>query len=158
MATTRVARVLDRPCAVLWERLSDYRGWQSWLREVADSVMEDGIVAGPASIGIIRRVGDPTNPLAREMLVGLDASTHTLSYCAVGDLPMPARNYQATVRLIPLSDSSATLIDWSGSYDADAGDEQLLTGVFVGLYDSFIDALLDCTAVLQASPGQAARR
>jgi hypothetical protein len=61
---------------------------------------------------------------------------------------MPARNYQATVRLLPLSNDAGTVIEWSAIYDAEMGDEELLAGVFVGLYNSFIDALLECTEVV----------
>jgi hypothetical protein len=141
MATARVCEVVDASPDRLWETLSDYRGWRLWLKEVADSEMEDGIVDGPSAIGIIRRVGDRDAPLAREQLLGCDRHTMTLSYTALGSLPWPARNYVATVRLIPLTEAPGTVIDWSSWFDTDAADEHDIRATLEGLYRSFIDAL-----------------
>jgi hypothetical protein len=142
MARARVCVLVDAPVDRLWEKLSDYRGWRTWLGEVADSEMEDGVVDGPSSIGIVRRVGDRSAPLARERLLAIDEPSSTLSYAAVGPLPFPARNYVATVRLVGLTESAGTVIDWSSWYDADAGDEDETRSILEGLYRSFIDALV----------------
>jgi hypothetical protein len=142
MARARVCLVVEASLDRLWGKLSDYRGWKTWLREVADSEMEDGLVDGPSSVGIVRRVGDRSSPLARERLIAIDESSATLSYAAVGPLPWPARNYVATVRLIALTESAGTVIDWSSWYDADDRDEDEIRATLEALYRSFIEALV----------------
>ena len=47
------------------------------------------------------------------------------------------------MRLVPLTDRVATVVDWCGHFDADAADEGEVATTFTGLYESFIDGLAE---------------
>jgi hypothetical protein len=147
MAGARVCQIVDRPVDALWQTLSDYRGWRDWLRNVADSEMEDGLVTGPSYPGLVRRVGPTNNPRAREELRALDADLYSLTYAVVGGtLPFPARTYSATVRLIGLTESAGTVVDWSARYDVDQDKADDVSGPLRGRYRDFITWLSEASA------------
>jgi len=137
VAASRVCRLVDEAPEPLWDRLADFPNWRTWLDRVRDSRMAPGPTHSP---GATRVVGHPDNPRVHEVMLAVDARTYTLSY-GVATEPVwsvPARNYVATVHLVPLTDRPATVVDWSSRYDCEQGDEQKIGELFVQLYNEFI--------------------
>jgi hypothetical protein len=139
--SSRVCRVVETDPQTLWARLADFPRWSDWLLRLASSRMDP---AGPThSPGATRIVGDPQQPIVHEILMAVDAGARTLSYGVASEpvWPVPARQYVATVRLIPLTDRRATVVEWSSRYDCDRRDEEQIDTVLQGLYEGFIDNL-----------------
>jgi hypothetical protein len=98
--------------------------------------------AGPAPVGSVRRLTmEPDGRVVRERLVAYDASGHRYSYEFAGDQPFPVRAYRGTVRLLPITQSGGTFIEWYGEFDSDADVLSRLTAAFTGIYAGFIDDL-----------------
>jgi hypothetical protein len=134
---SRVCRLVDEAPEPLWARLADFPNWRTWLDRVRDSRMAPGPTHSP---GAVRVVGPPDNPRVHEVMLAIDAPNYTLTY-AVATEPVwavAARNYVATVRLVPLTDRPATVVDWSSRYDCDQADEGKIGELFVELYSEFI--------------------
>ncbi len=137
MPTSRACRLVEQAPEPLWERLADFPNWRTWLDRVRDSQVAPGPTHSP---GATRVVGDPEHPRVHEVLLAVDAGTYTVTY-GVAAQPVwsvPARNYVATVRLVPLTDRPATVVDWSSRYDCDQGDEPKIGELLLGLYNEFI--------------------
>jgi hypothetical protein len=134
---TRVCLVVDEGPERLWARLADFPAWRTWLTKVSDSDMAPGPTHAP---GATRVVGPPGNPRVHEVLVTVDSAALTLSYTVAPEpvWSVPARNYVATVRLVPLTDRGATTVEWSSRYDCDHADEQRLNELFEEFYREFI--------------------
>jgi hypothetical protein len=142
MPTTRICVVVDVPADRLWARLSEYGTWGSWLIQVSESNIE-GFDVPKVPVGAVRAVGPLGNPRTRERLVACDAVTRTVSY-EVAEEPkwrFPARRYRGTARVIPLTDRVGSVVEWSGSYDCDAKDEDAMRELLTGLYQSFVSGL-----------------
>jgi hypothetical protein len=135
MPANRVCKIVDLPTEPLG-RLSDYRTGATWLRNLVDSQMEDGLQEGPCAVGPVRSVGDPEQPRAREKFMACDELRLTVSYMQLNSLPMPARNYVGTAHLIPLSDGQRTVVEWSGTFDADEADVAEVRRWFEDRYDN----------------------
>jgi hypothetical protein len=140
MPASRICTVIDAPPGVIWDRLADFPSWGEWLSQVADSRI-DGTITH--AVGAVRIVGPAESPRVNEQLVAVDARNLTISYCVAKEpvWKVPARDYRVTVRLIPLTDRPATVIDWSSQYDCDLSDEQEIDELLESLYTSFIVGL-----------------
>jgi hypothetical protein len=134
---SRVCLLADQGPEPLWARLADFPSWRTWLSRVSGSTMAPGPTHSP---GATRIVGPVDSPRVHEVLLAVDAREYTLSY-GVAEEPVwavPARNYVATVRLIPLTGRPATVVDWSSRYDCDRGDEKRINELLEQLYREFI--------------------
>jgi hypothetical protein len=132
--------VVEHAPEPLWELLADFPGWSGWLERVRDSRMVPGPTHSP---GAVRVVGPPENPRVHEVLLAIDARNYSLTYGVAAEpvWAVPARDYVATVRLVPLTERRATVVDWSSRYDCDQADEQRTGDLFVTLYTEFIGNL-----------------
>jgi hypothetical protein len=140
VSASRVCRLVEETPEPLWQRLADFPNWRTWLDRVRDSCMAPGPTHSP---GATRVVGDPDKPRVHEVLLAVDARSYTITY-GVATQPVwsvPARNYLATVHLVPLTDRAATVVEWSSRYDCDQGDEQKIGELLLGLYNEFITNL-----------------
>jgi Polyketide cyclase / dehydrase and lipid transport len=138
--TTRVCLLVEQGPEPLWARLADFPNWRTWLTKVKDSAMAPGPTHSP---GAVRVVGPTDKPRVHEVLVATDAKNLTVTY-AVAKEPVwsvPARDYVAIVRLIPLTDRSATVVEWSSRYDCDLSEQQRIHHLFEGFYTEFIGNL-----------------
>jgi hypothetical protein len=138
MATVRVCKVVEAPAAPLFAALADWGGWAPWVPVLAGAELENG---GPGVVGSVRRVGPAEAPMVRERLTACDEASLSIAYAFDGPSALPVRSYRAEVRLIPLTERVATVVDWRGEFDADAADEGEVISMMEGLYDSFIDGL-----------------
>jgi len=76
--------------------------------------------AGPAAdqVGSIRQCTLEDGAQLLEKQTARSDVEHTYSY-AITESPMPMKNYEGTVRLRQVTDSDATFIEWSASFDPD---------------------------------------
>ena len=138
-----MCRVVDVPAEPLFRALADWGGWASWLPGIKGCVLESG---GPATVGSVRIVTAPTGDEVRERMTACDEVELAVSYTIDGPAPFPARHYAAHVRLFPLTDSSATVVDWTAFFDADAEVEDQLRLALEGYFEVFIDAVAAAVA------------
>lgn len=113
--------VIPAPRNAVWDRIKDFHDL-SWAAGVIDKVAPIGAKAG-TEVGAARVLNDAF----RETLRSLDEDNFTFSY-SIDDGPGPVArdavsNYLGTVRLLPVSDSNATFIEWVSRFDAAANED-----------------------------------
>ncbi len=143
MPTTRVCVLAELPAERLWAKLAAYGTWNTWLKEVSESRIE-GYDTAHVPVGAVRAVGPEGAPMVREILVACDDARRVITY-EVAQEPQwsaPARRYRGTAMVIALTDGGRSVVEWSGSYDCDAKDEEYLADLLTGLYRSFINGLI----------------
>src|SRR5258708_33407554 len=120
MAKSYYSIVLDHPADAVWAviRPFDHYGWAGVDGE---TVIEDG-KAGD-QVWAVRRVtlGDKT---IRQVLLAHSDRDRAYSYAFCGDAPFPVRDYLATIRVVPVVETSQAFVEWSATFDcaADARD------------------------------------
>ena len=142
MPVTRVCVVVDVPAERLWAKLSAYGTWHTWLKEVSESHIE-GHDTAHVPIGAVRAVHTNGVLTVRERLVSCDDARRVISY-EVAREPQwraPARRYRGSAAVIALTDGARSAVEWSGTYDCDAKDEDYMAELLTGLYQSFINGL-----------------
>jgi Polyketide cyclase / dehydrase and lipid transport len=135
-----VSATIDAGIDAVWSVLRDFHGIDRWVGRIRSAEPEDG--TGPAAVGSVRRLTmEPDARVVREQLVRYDAPGHRYSYEFAGHQPFPVRAYRGTVRLLPVTQSGGTFIEWYGEFDCDAGAAGPLTAAFTGMYAEFIGDL-----------------
>jgi hypothetical protein len=135
-----VSGTIDIDIDAAWSVLRDFHGVSRWMRRVRSAEPENG--AGPGTVGSVRRLTmEPDGRIVRERLVHYDGPGRRYSYEFAGDAPFPVRGYRGTVRLLPVTLSGTTFVEWYGEFDCDADVADRLTGAFTAIYTEFLDDL-----------------
>lgn len=121
--------IVEAGADAVWDLVRDFNGLATWFPALPASRIEEGRT--PDSVGCVRRFDLGGGPPTREKLVALDDAARSYSYTLV-EGPFPARDYLATLRVIPIHDDGAerSLVEWSNSYDCDPSDEKSLATTF----------------------------
>ncbi|GIH80469.1 SRPBCC family protein [Planobispora longispora] len=127
--------VINAPADEVWDYLRDFGNLAEWLPGLTSCEIEGG---GTAEPGAIRRV-EGAGGLFRERLLVLDDSSRTATY-EILECPLPVRNYRATYRVAPVTDSGQSFVEWSAAFETD--DEARMTKIFTrGIFEPGLAAL-----------------
>jgi hypothetical protein len=129
MATARVTRVLDVPADSLWKLVSAF-GDTSWMPGGTPVTLHG---AGP---GMERRIAAGAGKVIRERLEAVDEQSRTLVYTIPENVPFPAADYRATMRVHPHGAGSE--LDWSASFTPAGASEEDARKAIEGIYGVMI--------------------
>jgi hypothetical protein len=120
MARAYASSVIQASIDKVWAIVRDFNGLPNWAPAIAKSEIEAGLPAD--RVGCIRSFYTHDGGHIRERLLYLDDQNHSLRYNF--ETPaFPVRNYIATMRLYPVSDSGHTFCEWEATFDEGPGDE-----------------------------------
>lgn len=111
----------------IWDLVRDFNGLPGWHPAIARSEIEDGGHAGV--VGCVRHLTLADGSVMREKLVDLDDADRSYTYESLVD-PHPVRNYRATVRVRPVTDTGQAFVEWYSFFEADAADEAELARTY----------------------------
>jgi hypothetical protein len=130
--------VLPATADEVWAYLRDFANIAEWHPAIASGEMEEG---SGDRVGSIRRLQGPGGETFRERLLALDDSERSCTYEFV-ESPFPVRRYQATLRVLPVTDTGQAFAEWWAWYDSDTKDEEWLTKTFgQGVFAAGLTAL-----------------
>lgn len=133
-----ISAVLDMPVERAWARVRNFNGLPGWHPLVKQSAIERG--EAHDRIGCIRNYQRHDGLTLREQLLALDDMNHSMTYSLL-DPPFAVRNYIATLRLAPITESSRTFIEWLAWYDCAASDEQSFREAINGVFRAGLETL-----------------
>jgi hypothetical protein len=89
--------------------------------------MEDGISDGPCAPGVIRSVGEADALVIRIKWLACDEDRLEIAFTSLppypgGHLPFGARGFKVSVKLVPLTGTEQTVVEWTSQFDADHAD------------------------------------
>jgi uncharacterized protein YndB with AHSA1/START domain len=121
MARAYASIILKAPVETVWGLIRDFNGLPSWAPGIVRSKIEDGLDADV--VGCVRSFHLADGGHVRERLLTLDDAHHTFTY-NFEKPAFPVKNYIATVRLYPVTQTDQTFAEWEATFDeapADAG-------------------------------------
>ncbi len=129
--------VVDVPREKVWETIKDFHDL-AWADPVITKLEIVGDKTG-SQIGAQRHLNDAF----LERLVSVDEEGFTFTY-SIDDGPDPlskdaALNYVGTVRLLPVTDSGATFVEWTSSFQSDS--DQAISDFCNPVYVALLGAL-----------------
>jgi len=72
----------------------------------------------PTRVGCVRVLTQTDGEVFREVLVALSDAERSYSYTFVSS-PVPVRNHQTTLRVLPITDGDRSYVEWSSRFEID---------------------------------------
>ncbi|MGI8336079.1 SRPBCC family protein [Actinomadura scrupuli] len=119
MAMLTESTLVDAPAEAVWALIRDFNGLSAWATSMPPSVIEDGKAAD--QVGCVRRLEANGTLLARERLLALDDVSLTQKY-AILESALGVNDYVGTLHVTPVTDGDRSVVEWSGSFRADAAE------------------------------------
>jgi len=107
---------VNAPAEKVWAIIRRFDAVVDWLPFVKSSPIEDG--GDPTRVGCIRVLTQTDGEVFREVLVALSDAERSYSYTFVSS-PVPVRNHQTTLRVLPITDGDRSYVEWSSRFDID---------------------------------------
>ena len=133
-------RVIDAPIEKVWEAIQNFHNL-SWAPNVITSVKKIGELSGK-EIGAKRILNDAFE----ETLIAIDDKKHTFSYSIdEGVSPVSSKevsNYLGVVKLLPITLSNQTFIEWQSSWEAKTIEaEEFCHTIYVSLMNDLNETI-----------------
>lgn len=134
MAKTYQSIVVDAPVERVWASVRDFHDL-SWATSVVTTCTAVGHRSG-YQIGAKRVLNDAFH----ETLIELSDAKRTVRY-SIDDGPSPipkndVTDYVGVLRLHPITESDATFVEWSSSWDGpENGADEFCHGIYLALLD-----------------------
>jgi hypothetical protein len=113
LAKAYYSTVIEQPAARVWNVIRSFDSYE-WAGGVSETHMEDG-KAGDA-VGGIRSFRYSGQSMRQRLLAHSDLDrSYTFELCAPN--PFPLHNYQATLRVTPITDGNRAFVEWWATFD-----------------------------------------
>ncbi len=127
MPETRASAVIPADATAVWRLLRDFNGLPAWQPGVTHSTLRDG--DAPDRVGSVRTLTLLTGEEVSESLVALDDHTRSLTYDIVKS-PYAVQSYRSTLRVLPLTSTGESVVEWTLTFDCAPALAEELTGTF----------------------------
>ncbi len=134
-----ISSVVDAPIDDVWDKIRDFNALPAWHPSIADSHIENGEPSD--KVGCIRNFNLKDGGNIREQLLTLSDVDYQCTYSILIS-PMPLENYQATLRLLPITDGNRTFAEWTAEFSCQPEDEEtLVNNIGNNVFQAGFDAL-----------------
>jgi len=117
--------IIEAPIKRVWAAVRDFDGVNNWNPGVTSARMESGT---PTSVGSIRRLDIADETVFRETLLAHSDIDRLYAYDIV-EGPLPCTNYVSEHRFLPITDGDWTLGIWTGEFNCDPADAEMLDAI-----------------------------
>ncbi len=131
--------IIDASADQVWAMLRDFTGAKNWAENMASSDIEDGRPG--TQVGVVRRLVFQSGNEVREQLIALSDDERYFRYAMLSTETLPIRNYSGRVRVIPVTDCNASLVEWSGRFSIAEGEPEQICDWVRGIYKAGIKAM-----------------
>jgi hypothetical protein len=140
-----VSSVVNAPAEEVWATIRPFDAVVNWLPFVKSSPIEDG--GDPTRVGCVRVLTQTDGEVFREVLVALSDAERSYSYTFVTS-PVPVRNHQTTLRVLPITDGDRSYVEWSSRFEIDPEYETRLVNL---MNQNFLAGLRNLAEKLSAN-------
>ena len=134
-----ISSVVDAPIDDVWDKIRDFNALPAWHPSIADSQIENGEPSD--KVGCVRNFNLKDGGNIREQLLTLSDVDYQCTYSILIS-PMPLENYQATLRLVPITDGNRTFAEWTAEFSCQPEDEEtLVNNIGNNVFQAGFDAL-----------------
>ncbi len=117
--------IIPADADAVWAVVRDFNGIPRWHPAIESSELE----TPGDSVGAIRHLTLGDGGEVREVLVALDDTRRSLTYEFLTS-PFPVRLYRSTMRVVPVTTTGETFVEWGVVFDCDAADADRLVDFF----------------------------
>ncbi|QBD80758.1 SRPBCC family protein [Ktedonosporobacter rubrisoli] len=138
MARAYYSTVFEQPAEQIWSIVRDFGNYAIWGEGCGESHIEEGKTG--ESVGAVRNIRNEKSVIRQRLLAQSDRErTQTYEFCE--PLPFPIRNYEASIRVTPITDSKRAFVEWWASFDCEPGEYEHWTTFFSTSFAGWLEAL-----------------
>ncbi|MGN6573620.1 MAG: SRPBCC family protein [Pseudolabrys sp.] len=119
MAKAYYSTIIAQPADAVWQVIRDFNNYPVWVDGAGESAIEDDR-AGDA-VGCVRDVLYK-GARRRQRLLALSDVERAQTYAFEGEIPLPVENFEATIRVTPVTDGDIAFVEWWATFDCAAED------------------------------------
>ena len=116
MTRSYYSTIFDQSADEVWNIIRDFNNYSVWVDGAGESQIEAG--KSGDSVSAIRNVLYNGKQI-RQRLLALSDVERSQTYEFAGEAPMPARQYQATLRVTPVVDGNRAFVEWWATFDCE---------------------------------------
>ena len=114
MAKSYYSMVLDHPADEVWTTIRRFDHY-TWAGVEGETVIEDGKAVD--QVGAVRRFTDQRGGSIRQVLLAHSDIDRSYMYAFSGAPTIPVVDYQATIRVVPVTADNRSLVEWWATFD-----------------------------------------
>lgn len=138
MAKAYYSTMFTQPADAVWSVIRDFNNYPIWVDGAGTSEIEDGR-AGDA-VGAVRHVVYKGVP-RRQRLLALSDVERSQTYAFAGDIPLPVRNFEATIRVTPVVDGDRAFVEWWSTFDCAEEEHEARVAFFRDAFAGWLESL-----------------
>jgi hypothetical protein len=138
MARSYYSTIFEQSADDVWNIIRDFNNYSVWVDGAGESQIEAG--KSGDSVSAIRNVLYNGKQI-RQKLLALSDVERSQTYEFAGEAPMPARRYQATLRVTPIVDGDRAFVEWWATFDCEAERRDELTAFFRNGFAQWLGSL-----------------
>jgi Polyketide cyclase / dehydrase and lipid transport len=116
MARSYYSTIFEQSADDVWNVIRDFNNYPIWVDGAGESRIEAGRAGD--SVGAIRNVLY-NGTRRRQKLLALSDADRSQTYAFAGEAPIPARNFQATLRVTPVVEGNRAFVEWWATFDCE---------------------------------------
>jgi hypothetical protein len=138
MARSYYSTIFEQSADDVWTVIRDFNNYSVWVDGAGESHIESG--KSGESVSAIRSVLYNGRRI-RQKLLALSDVERSQTYEFAGEAPMPARRYQATLRVTPIIDGNRAFVEWWAAFDCESARYEELTAFFSAGFAQWLGSL-----------------
>jgi Polyketide cyclase / dehydrase and lipid transport len=138
MAKSYFSTVFEQDVGTIWAVIRDFNNYAVWVDGAAESTIEDG--KSGDTVGAVRDVLFEGKHIRQRLLAHSDVD-HCIAYEYCDPVPLPVRNYRATLRITPVIDGDRAFVEWWAVFDCDTDQYDHWTAFYVGSFARWLSSL-----------------
>lgn len=132
MAMASASTEIPVSADAVWDLIGGFGSLPDWNAAIASSILSEG--------GRVRRLTTVDGAEIVERLVRFDEAERSYTYRIVRS-PFPQKDYLSTLRVAEAGDGDWARVIWSGRFTADGVGDDIVEGLFQGIYDGGLQSL-----------------
>ena len=133
MATASASIDIPVSADTIWQLVGGFGSLADWNSGIATAETGEG--------GRVRHLVTRDGAVIVERLLRFDEAGRSYTYGIV-ESPIPQKDYRSTLEVTAIGDNSAR-VEWSGQFTADGVGDEVVIGVFQGIYEGGLQSLQD---------------
>jgi hypothetical protein len=138
VAKSYYSTIFEQSADEIWCVIRDFNNYPVWVDGAGKSRIEDG-KAGDA-VGAVRDVLY-NGVQRRQQLLALSDTERAQTYAFAGEIPLPVRDFQATLRVTPVVDGNRAFVEWWATFDCELDDVGGRTAFFRDAFAGWLESL-----------------
>ena len=138
MARAYYSTIFAQPAPLIWDIIRDFNNYPVWVDGAGESRIEDG--KSGDTVGAVRNVAFRDRQV-RQRLLALSDVERSQTYAFCGPASLEVADFQATLRVTPVTDGDRSFVEWWATFDCDPAQAEARAATLRGWFGGWLESL-----------------